>query len=92
MGKDFSYKIIDNNDCNSSYFEELKRVNFAKNSWDGPSGDIMYSKTEMIEELKKYIDTCMEDTQSWHFETTLRVFGKIISEMSDDNSIIIYYD
>ena len=104
MKKDLSYKIVYDGyiiprkesmsrdefwvGC-SEHFQGFVWVNKGRNSWDGPSGDTLYSRSQLIKILKDYIKN---DNKSENFETTSSIFEKIISEMSDNNSVIIYYD
>ena len=95
MGKDFNYKIVDTNYIiprKESMSRDEFWVDYAKHlqgfmdinkgweSWDGPSGDTLYSRSELLDNLQDYVKN---DNKSMNFETTLSIFERMISEISD---------
>ena len=82
MGTDYSYKII-GADGHEYYAGDIGRT------YNGPYGDGEYTREEMIQELKDYLDIeGIFDTLA--LGVTLRFLGWFISEMGDDDKVIIY--
>lgn len=77
-------------------FEEIMLGNMVdgRNQWCGPvSYDDRngYDKQEMIEAFNDYVKTIDWDDYDYNVRFTLRAFGQIISEMSEDDVVYISY-
>lgn len=80
------------------YLNQFDNIEGSINSWDGPrsyDNDIFYTRSQMMENLKDYIEYVNLDTEDFrcdmNFRFTVNAFAEIISYMASDDLVIIKY-
>ena len=88
MGRDFIYTITYPGDDSYSY-ENSHHIRLHGSQWDGPSGDKGFTKDEMIDSLRDYVMNMDMYIENVRF--TLKVYGRIISKMEDEDEDVVVY-
>lgn len=97
MGRDFEYCICDCRPDARRYPEyddwrEIMdgRIVDGRNMWEGPGSDYedtgFFTRAYMIDMLKDYVEN--NNNYGREFRFTLKAFGRIISEMYYDDSVV----